>query len=995
MRSLLLIALGLALLPRQALALGQEKYVALTPSAGSFALAQGASAAAIYVDPADWPGVVRATKDLQADVNRVTGVTPALPSDASALPATTIIIGTVGKSPIIDRLVREGKIDVSGIRGKWESFFLQTVANPLPGVSSALVIAGSDKRGTIYGIYDLSEEIGVSPWYWWADVTPRHADSLFVKAGKFAQGEPSVKYRGIFLNDEAPDLSEWVRANYGNVTGLPGVPATTANYGRAFYTKLFEVLLRLRGNYLWPAMWNNAFNEDDPANARLADEYGIVMGTSHQEPMLRAQKEWDRIPTQQRGGNWNWSNVTQRPTLTQFWRDGITRNKNFESIITMGLRAENDSGAETGLAATEEIVGIQRQILAEVMGRPASEVPQLWCLYKEVMSYYAQGLHPPDDITLLWAEDNWGGVRRLPTADERKRSGGAGIYYHFDYHGGPRSYQWINTSPLPKIAEQMGLAKQYGADRVWIVNVGHFKGQEIPTEYFLRLGWDTNRWNTTNTMEYTRLWAEREFGPQFAADIADLVAQYAKYNARRKPELLEPTTYSVANYNEADRVVADFNALADRAKAISAQLPAGLRDAFHELVGFPTLASAQVNELYVAAGKNILHAQQGRASANDWTERAHAVFADHVKLLESFNTELAGGKWNHFMDQYHIGYTSWQDLQPTSAQKPSANSLAVIDRAMRPVTPAAGPGMGVAVEGSAEAWPGPETPATLPKFDAISRRSHYIEVFRRGTEPFEATVATSAPWITVSATKLTVNQDQRLQVSVDWSRAPQGAATGAVTLTRVGGGSVSVRVDAFTPADVTRETLAGFAESEGVVAIEAEHFTRKTAAGLASWERVEDYGSTLSGMRSAAPVDVAGLKPKENSPSLEYRMYLQSAGSAQTRLVLGPALNFAPDRPVRIAVSFDDEAPQVVTVVPQNYNVANGNRDWEESVKNNARFVTTSHPLATAGYHTLKVWMVDPAVVLERVIVDTGGLKPSYLGPPESYRNAPKAVAQN
>ena len=496
-------------------------------------------------------------------------------------------------------------------------------------------------------------------------------------------------------------------------------------------------------------------------------------------------------------------------------------------------------------------------------------------------------------------------------------------------------------------------------------------------------------------MEYTRLWAEREFGPQFAADIADLVAQYAKYNARRKPELLEPTTYSVANYNEADRVVADFNALADRAKAISAQLPAGLRDAFHELVGFPTLASAQVNELYVAAGKNILHAQQGRASANDWTERAHAVFADHVKLLESFNTELAGGKWNHFMDQYHIGYTNWQDLQPTSAQKPSANSLAVIDRAMRAVTPAAGPGMGVAVEGAAEAWPGPETTATLPKFDALSRRSHYIEVFRRGTEPFEATVATSAPWITVSATKLTVNQDQRLQVSVDWSRAPQGAATGAVTLTRVGGGSVNVRVDTFTPADVTRETLAGFAESEGVVAIEAEHFTRKTAAGLASWERVEDYGSTLSGMRSAAPVDVAGLKPKENSPSLEYRMYLQSAGSAQTRLVLGPALNFAPDRPVRIAVSFDDEAPQVVTVVPQNYNVANGNRDWEESVKNNARFVTTSHPLATAGYHTLKVWMVDPAVVLERVIVDTGGLKPSYLGPPESYQGAAKAVAQN
>ena len=347
----------------------------------------------------------------------------------------------------------------------------------------------------------------------------------------------------------------------------PPVPGGVADYGREFYTKLFELILRLKGNYLWPAMWNNAFNEDDPENPKLADEYGIVMGNSHQEPMLRAQKEWDRR-YQRQLGSWNYSKNPD--VLENFWREGIRRNRDFESIVTIGLRGANDTEMAPGGPAAnktllEKIIDVQRKILAEEINPDITKVPQLWCLYKEVQDYYKAGMRVPDDVTLLWAEDNWGNIRRLPTAEERKRSGGAGIYYHFDYHGGPRSYQWINTNPIAKIWDQMSLAKQYGADKIWIVNVGHFKGYEFPIEYFLKLGWNADKLSNDNINEYTRRWASREFGPEYSKEIAEIISKYTKYNGRRKPELIEPTTYSLTNYNEAENIVSDYKSLTIKA----------------------------------------------------------------------------------------------------------------------------------------------------------------------------------------------------------------------------------------------------------------------------------------------------------------------------------------------------------------------------------------------------------------------------------------------
>jgi hypothetical protein len=972
MRKLLLWVIVAVGLTQSGLAIGRTRYVEATARTGSFPLVGPRGAAPIFVDPGDWPGVIRAVADLQADIERVTTSTPAIFRDAaSRKPELLVIVGTVGKSALIDELIREKKIDVAAIQGKWESFFLQTVENPLPGVTNALVIAGSDKRGTIYGIYDLSEQIGVSPWYWWANVTPERKNALYVAAGKYQQGEPTIKYRGIFLNDEKPNLEFWVRARYGERPSPVSATATIANFNSQFYARIFEVILRMKGNYLWPAMWDNAFAEDDPESPRLADEYGIVMGTSHQEPMLRAQREWDWHQGRQLG---NWNFATHEEALTNFWEGAVRDRGRFENIYTIGLRGENDTAMVQGQAESiqllQRIVDIQRRMLARLVNPDVAKVPQVWTLYKEVQGFYENGLRVPDDVTLLWAEDNWGNVRRLPTAEERKRPGGAGVYYHFDYHGGPRSYQWINTNPIAKIWEQMSLATQYGADRIWIVNVGHFKGYEFPMEFFLNLAWDTTRWNNENLSEYTRLWAEREFGATYANDAAEIITTYSKYNGRRKPELLDASTYSLVNFDEYERVVAEYNALVAKAEVIFDRLPAAKKDAFYDLALFPAKASAQVNELYLSAAKNALYAQQGRASTNDMAARTRELFTADGALMTSYNKVFAGGKWDHFMDQPHIGYTTWRDPPENNM-----NAIRLVE-----VEPVPGAKLGVAVQGAIGEL-------RLPKFDALNQQRQFIDVFNRGRVGFDFTATANAPWIVLSENRGRVEKDKRLWVTIDWTRAPQGTASGEVSIAGTGD-EVVVKLDAFTPAGVTRATVEGFAEGQGLVSIEAEHYTKKNDSAARRWIRIEDFGHTLSGMRAEAPVDMPAADPGVNAPSLEYRMYLHTPGAVSVNLTLAPTLNFLAGRGLSLAVSFDDEAPKIVNILPSNYNAQNGNRDWEESVRNNSRVVTSAHAVAGVGYHTLKIWMVDPAVVLQRIVVHTAeSARPAtYLGPPESFR---------
>ncbi len=945
-RFVLLAALLTAMWPSPGHAIGQTRYVISARSAGAFPIVQSNTAAAIYVDSGDYPGVARAASDLQADIQRVSGVVPALTRVVEGLRGNVIIAGTIGTGGVLDKLIREKKIDATPIAGKWESFLIQVVSNPLPGVASAMVIAGSDKRGTIFGIYDVSEQIGVSPWYWWADVPVTHRDALFVSPGKYVQGPPAVKYRGIFLNDEAPSLTGWVKEKYGS-------------YNHEFYVRVFELILRLKGNYLWPAMWGSAFNEDDPLNPKLADEYGVVMGTTHHEPMLRAQQEWKRHGT----GAWDYSKNAD--VLRAFWTEGVSRNRAFESIISLGMRGDGDmpmaGNLADNVALLEKIVADQREILAQKVNPDLTKIPQLWALYKEVQSYYERGMRVPDDVTLLWSDDNWGNVRRLPTEDERKRSGGAGIYYHFDYVGGPRNYKWLNTVPITKVWEQMSLAYEYGADRIWIVNVGDLKPMEFPIEFFLHLAWNPSAWPKERIADYTRMWAEREFGPAHAAQIAGLVARYTKYNGRRKPELLEPDTFSLTDYREAETVVADWEALTKEAEQVSRDLPENARDAFFQLVLYPVKASAQVTELYVAAARNRLYASQGRASANDWAANTRALFQADADLSAYYNHTMANGKWDHMMDQTHIGYTYWQE--------PRQNNMPAVKEIELPDTTE----MGVAVEGSGAGL-------SLPAVDVFTKTPRYIDIYNRGRRSFGFTAAADTPWIELSPAHGDVTMEQRVWVSVDWTKAPHGSSTGTVTISGAGSAPVEVKVSAFYPTDPSPESLHGFVETNGYVSMEAVHYTGRSDARGVRWDQIDDYGRTLSSM-AIFPFTAASVLPPAKSASLEYRMYLFDSGKASVNAILAPTLNFVPGRGLRFAMAFDDEAPQVIDALAKN-----SQRDWETTVKDSVRSVVSTHAIAAPGYHTLRVWMVDPGVVLQKLVVDMGGVKPSYLGPPESYR---------
>lgn len=934
----------------RAQAIGQDLYVEFTGHDGDFSIVSQGRSATLFVDSNDYPGVVRAAGDLRADIERVTGRRAEIVHEAKNLAGEVIVIGTAGKNELLDRLIRVGKIDVTPIASKWESFLIAVVPDPFPGVASALVVAGSDKRGSIYGIYDLSNQIGVSPWYWWADVPVSHHDALFVKPGVRVQGPPAVKYRGIFLNDEAPSLTGWVKEKYGN-------------YNHEFYVKVFELLLRLKANYLWPAMWNNAFNEDDPLNPKLADEYGIVMGTSHHEPMLRAQQEWKRHGT----GPWDYSK--NGGVLRTFWEEGVLRNKDFESIITLGMRGDGDlpMSESANISLLERIVADQRKIIAARVNPDLAKVPQDWALYKEVQEYYEKGMRVSDDVTLLWCDDNWGNIRRLPTPDERKRSGGAGIYYHFDYVGDPRSYKWLNTIPLAKIWEQMNLAYRYGADRIWIVNVGDLKPMELPIDFFLNLAWDPEKWPHERLQEFIRLWAARQFGAQYASEIADILSKYTKYNGRRKPELLEPATFSLVDYQEADTVFADFQAVAEKAEGIYRKLPENQRDAFFQLVLYPAKASAIVTELYIAAGRNQLYAGQGRASTNDLVAQARSLFQADADLAAYYNHTMAHGKWNHMMDQTHIGYTFWN--QPPVNNMPEVRNLEVSSPAS----------MGVAVEGSTAAWPGGPGEPELPQFDAFNQQRHYIDIFNRGHAPFSFSMTASAPWIMPGETRGTIDKEHRVWVSLDWNKVPEGSNAGTVKISSPGTAAIVVNVKAFRPPEPLRGALDGFVETAGYISIEAIHYTKKVDGAGARWEKIDDLGRTLSSM-TLFPVTAESVTPPRDSPCLEYKMYLFHPGRLELQAILAPTLNFVPGRGLRYAVSFDGDSPQIIDALAEH-----SQKDWETTVKDGVRKVTSIHTVAGQGYHTLKFWMVDPGVVLEKLVVDLGGLKPSYLGPPESY----------
>ena len=625
-----------------------------------FCIAKDGKAATIIVDENDWKGVVRAANDLGDDVRKVCGTaSEVIAHTSSILPHTTsIVVGTIGKSRIIDRLIKQKKLDVKIIKSRWEAYKISVV-------DGNLVIAGSDKRGTIYGIYEMSKRIGVSPWYWMADAPVIHKDEVWYETYGYDYEWPAVKYRGIFINDEWPSFGTWCQKHFGGVNSKA-------------YEKIFELLLRLKANYFWPAMWATAFNEDDPESPRLADEMGIVMGTSHHEPMMRSHQEYLRRKEQV--GPWDYA--TNKERVDQFFREGMERNKAYDNLVTIGMRGDGDVAMGNGddqenMQTLQNVIKGQRKIIKDIYGCEDA-VPQLWAIFTEVQRYYDAGFTVPDDVTLLFCDNNWGYIRRKGTEAERKRKGGLGLYYHIDMNGGPWNDRWVNTTTVPKLREQLNQAYQSGIDRIWIINVGDLKPKEMPISFIMDYAWygpsafgplppDPKGGGLTyynDEFEWLQQWSASVLGGNYAqialqgtgANIPDglvdkeitdecakIIEQYSKLNLMRKPEVQVPGLF---NYEEMLRLNNQWQSIVRRCERLKEQIPAEAQDAFYQLVYYPAVASAGVAMMYNAA-------TMGDA------ETVWELMEQDRQLTDYYNKVMAGGKWDGMMLDNHIGYTKW------------------------------------------------------------------------------------------------------------------------------------------------------------------------------------------------------------------------------------------------------------------------------------------------------------------------------------------------
>lgn len=912
------------------------------------------------------------------------GVTEGLPSSAD----TVIIAGTV-KDSIILKLKTDGKLDTSKleeIENGYEQYNIQVVDKPFAGIGKAVVIAGSDKRGTIYGLYHISQDLGgLSPWYYWGDVPVNSVGTLsFSQAAlETTSRKPSVKYRGIFLNDEAPSLTTWVKKFGG--------------YNQDFYDHVYELILRLKANYLWPAMWGNVFSEegtevvngvkDTLANARHADAWGVVMGTSHHEPMARAGLEWQRIYKNYGTSNaWNFN--INKEAIAKFWYDGAERNKDFENVITIGMRGESDSPL-VHPDGTKFTLGEQIEVLQEAINSQKDSLdklglkdsPQMICLYKEVEEAWyggagATGLRTWDvlqnDIVML-CEDNNGNLRTLPTEEDKAfHKGGWGMYYHFDYVGGPRTYMWVNTTPLTKTWNNMTMAYDHGVQDMWIVNVGDLKPMELPISYFLDMAYDFDQWGTNNpnsSDDYVAQWVEQQFGhvdltDEDKAGIAQILQDYPQMNTIRRPEAVLGDTFSAINYNELQQRLADAMDLEARAEKYRLLLEGSeYEDAYYQLVYYPAAASANVNKMQMFAGLNRLYYTRKSVAANAYAALVDECIQRDKDLQDYYNNTMSGGKWKGMMLSPHVGYTAWNS---ESGAYPTGLYVTPLDKAV----------MLVDVDGSQDCLQ--EGTLTLPEFTSTGMECHALTISNGGGERLDYTIDTSADWIKVSKGEGSVNSARTLPVSVDWEKLT-ASAEGTITITSSSGKTVTVTVKA---AVLSVDGLADktFTAADGVIVIDAADFVENKADGGGQWKELEALGKTRSSMKVFPTTKFYNAG---SGPMLRYRVQVPEDGEYTLTVYVGPSNNVYADKGVQYAVSVDGGSVKAVNTVTEKFTAGDGN-EWSSSILKAGRTAESKHTL-TKGIHTIEIYGMDAGLLLEKLVLSKEPLKASHMGPKATW----------
>jgi len=951
----------------------------------------GVEGALFYQEQEAFSGVNKIAGKVMNDIELVFGVKPLATNDRKKLAKHAVIYGTVGRSAILDELQEKGIIDLSAIEGRREVFLFQVIDNPFCGVEKALVIAGSDKRGTIYGLFHLSERLGVSPLVDWCDVKPRRRTEVSLDGSlKYISKEPSVRFRGFFINDEWPAFGNWTMKNFGG-------------FNAKMYDHVFELLLRLKGNYLWPAMWSSRFSDDGPglASHELADEYGVIMGASHHEPCLRYGEEYKYLRGKDSiyGDAWNFR--SNREGITRFWADGLIRSGKFENVITVGMRGEADTAIMRDATLAEnieylrDVLKTQNELIRKYVNPDLSRVPRMLALYKEVEPFYYGDKDTPglmnceelEDVIIMLCDDNHGNLRTLPTDQMRKHKGGFGMYYHFDYHGGPISYEWINSSYLPKIWEQMTMAYDFGIRELWIVNVGDICTQEFPLSFFLDLAYDFDKWGTNainTTDDYTRQWISKQFDGVFdeldQEKIYKLITGYTRIAHKRRPEAMNSGIYHPVNYRETDRTLQEIDYLLKTADELYEKLNSGDKEnlpAYFALVYYPVVGNMNLQKMQLLSGKNHYFARFGYMEANKLAKQVKECMKRDRQIVEEYHT-IDNGKWYGMGLSEHIGFTRWNEDE---CQNPI----------LMYVMPANKPRLAVMIDGTEQRTEGSSwtlNRLVMNDFLEPDVSSASFTVYAISDKPAEYSVSCESKWLKCSKEGglldgVNVSSEQ-IKVTID--RSLQSGETEGKILVKLPSGTCTIIVKAALPDESGLERMT-FIDTKGYISIEAEHFYRKVdftsdKGESYRFEVLEGYGKTLSALK-AYPT-TAYFTPGKDAPYLEYLFKVEEAGNYELELYMQPSNAVTNENTLYYGIQLNDGEINMINAIPEGQRV--DSYFWAMGVLNNIRRQITRIS-CKEGVNSIKIYAASPGFVLEKLVIYKEGAKPAegYLGPTETY----------
>lgn len=956
----------------------------------------------ICLEQSAFPGVIRVTEKVAHDVELVSGKKPQILVEKE-IPETlessgedwTIIAATKGKSSFLKKLEEAGSAELKELEQKRECYawIFPEIKNRTK--SNLLVIAGSDKRGTIYGLFHLSEMLGVSPFVDWCGLMPPKQEKIELREDMACiSKEPSVRYRGFFINDEWPAFGNWCNHNFGG-------------FNAKAYDHVFELLLRLKGNYLWPAMWSARFADDGPdlLNAELADEYGIIMGMSHHEPCLRQGEEYKYLRGKNSvyGDAWNFR--TNREGITKFWEDGLKRSGKFENVITVGMRGEADTAImgknatlEDNIQLLRDVLKTQKKLIQERVNPDLTKVPRMIALYKEVEEFFygnektkgLMGAEELEDVILMLCDDNYGNLRTLPTEEMRKHAGGYGMYYHLDYHGWPVSYEWINSSYLPKIWEQMSMAYDFGVRELWMVNVGDIATQEFPLSFFLDMAYDFDRWGSRAlncTQEYTRKWVRQQFGSveeETQDTIADILEQYTKIIHRRRPEALNPETYHPVQEKESSRIFEEeeqlLKKLQDVYETIEKTNPQNL-SAFIALVYYPAFGTMNLVKMQILAGWNHYYANLGAVCANDYVDEVERCMEQDRKAVEMYH-QMDQGRWYGMGMSQHIGFTHWNEDE---CRNPVV--MRVIPLKKRSIL--------VAADGTAqhaEGSPWLDNTMKLKDFLNPDCTRASVTLYSRSDLKAEYKVLKKPDWLSVEPMEGWLDgvsqKKVRLNLTLIKQRLPETNQDTIQDSLEIATpeGKCEITVPVYTGNLQDKKNV--FVDTMGYLSIEAAHYVNSVPGNYkdrqVKFENLQGYGKTNSAMK-AFPSDACTV-PGQDAPYLEYQFVLEESGTYEAEFYMQPSNPVTRENQLLYAVRINEEMTETVNAVEKDYQVGDQAEKWAEGVLSQIRRQTVSIK-CRAGFNTLRVYHVTPGFVLEKIVIYPMGEKPeeSYLGPAETY----------